>query len=460
MPLKPYTYKIFSPNNVTPQVLTPSMQNCKNFMATNGAAADFYLYVSSDVALIPKVFEVFYPHLDKLKNNLLLGSIGSLASDRSEPFFIPLSQDEFYEGVVQFPFVILSRRKLKVPPLEVLKRKSNVIVQEVVGYTTTYDFERIPKVIGELKVRSIPGISIVIPTCGKQKKSGKTFISECVKSLVESLEGQPYQIIIVFDGDEVPEYLNDLIFDSNLIDFVSFGEERFNFSKKVNLGVSSSKYDRILLLNDDTEVVTKNWNSISRNMQASTSAGIVGSLLIYEDSSIQHFGIRVGRGTCSNFLAGFPLDDPMIAKEIVTRQVSAVTGAWLLTSRKVWKEVRGFDEMLPNNFGDIDFCLRARAAGYKIIQTEAVTFLHFESQSRVTNVTADEFRYFQIRWNSSSPVDNFLPSLGQIPFLSGKSRNVSILRSALSLYLSQGGNALIRRALQRIKNRLLRDHEQ
>ena len=459
MRFKQYSYEIWSPNNVSPQVLTPSMQNSKSFTATGANTADFYLYVSSDVVLIPKVLEVFYPHLDKLKNNLLLGSIGFLTSDRSEPFFIPLPHDEFYKGVVQFPFVILSRRKLKVPPLEVLKNRNNLIIQEITGYTTAYGFERISRA-ADLKVRKVPGISIVIPTCGQLKKKGKTFISECVKSLVESLEGQPYQIIIVFDGDEVPGYLNDSIFDSNLIEFISFGDEKFNFSKKVNLGVLSSKYERILLLNDDMEVVTKNWNSISHSIQATTSAGILGSLLIYQNSSIQHFGIRVDRDAYSNFLAGLPLDDPIIAKEVVTRQVSAVTGAWLLTSKKVWREIHGFDEMLPNNFGDIDFCLRARAAGYKIIQTGDITFLHFESQSRVTNVAADELRYFQIRWNFSSPADNFLPSLGQIPVLTDKSRNISILRSALSLYLSQGGKAFTRRARQRTKNILLRDHKQ
>jgi hypothetical protein len=459
MRVKQYTYKIFSTNNISPQVLTSSMQNSKNFIATSGGAPDFYLYVSSDVTLIPKVLEVFHPHLNKLENNLLLGSIGFVASDRSEPFFIPLPQDEFYEGVIQFPFVMLSRRKLRVSPLEVLKHRSNIIVDEITGYTTASGFERVSKV-GEFNLKNVPGISIVIPTCGKLKKNGKTFISECVKSLVESLEGQLYQIIIVFDGVEVPEYLTDSIFDSELIEFVSFAEPRFNFSKKVNIGVLLSRYDRILLLNDDMEVVTRNWNFLSQNIQTTTSAGILGSLLIYEDSSIQHFGIRVGQDGYSNFLAGLPLDDPIIAKEVVTRQVSAVTGAWLLTSRKVWREIHGFDEMLPNNFGDVDFCLRARTAGYKIIQTGEVTFLHFESQSRVANVSADELKYFQIRWHSSLVVDNFLPTLGQISVKLGSSRSVSILRSALNIYIAQGSKGLILSVIQRFKKMLLRDHEQ
>jgi GT2 family glycosyltransferase len=435
------------------------MQNSRTFIATSGGTADFYLYVSADVVLIPRALEVFYPHLNKLKNNLLIGSIGFLASDRSEPFFIPLPQHEFYEGVEQFPFVILSRRKLEVPPLEVLKHKSNVLIPEITGYTTASDYKRNSQ-FHDFKIRNIPGISIVIPTCGQLNERGNTFLSECVKSLVESLEGELYQIIIVFDGDEVPRYLTDSIFDSNLIEFVSFTEPRFNFSKKVNLGVLSSKYDRILLLNDDMKVVTKNWNLISHNIEATTSAGILGSLLIYEDLRIQHFGIRVGRDGYSNFLAGAPLDDPKIAKEVVTRQVSAVTGAWLLTSRKVWSEIHGFDEMLPNNFGDVDFCLRARTAGYKIVQTGEVTFFHFESQSRVTNVLADEFRYFQIRWASSLTIDSFLPSLGQIPVYNRKSREVSILRRALDLYIAQGGKSLILRAIQRIKKMMLRDHEQ
>jgi GT2 family glycosyltransferase len=451
-----FTYQIFSTDNISPQGLMPFIQNSEYFIATNDSAADFYLYISSDVVLIPKALDLFRPYLDELKSNVLFGSIGRFDSDRSETFFIPKPQKEFYEGIVEFPYVMISRKKIKGIPHELLKLEGSKVIQEVVGYTSASRFKRIPKV-DDFGVSRIPGISIVIPTCGALNESGNSFISECVKSLVESLEDQLYEIIIVFDGSEVPVYLSDSIFNSNLIKLLSFNEPDFNFSKKVNLGVHISKFDRILLLNDDTKVLTKNWNSISRNIEIKTSASIVGALLLYENLKIQHYGVYVGSNNYYNFLSGLSLDDPLIAKEVVRRQVSAVTGAWLLTSRKVWKNIHGFDEMLPNNFGDVDFCLRAKAAGLKIVQTEEVSFLHFESQSRVADVSSDELRYFQIRWGAVSTFDDFLPSPRQIKTFIAVSQKVSLIRRALRIYLAGGHKVLASETKNFILKRISRN---
>ena len=449
VPSNQYTYQIHSINNISPQGLVPPIQNGKYFLAESSKAPDFHLYVSAEVALAPNALDMFYPYLDKLRGNVLFGSIGYLDSNRSELFFIPMPQKEFYEGIKEFPYVMISRKKITVSPIHLLELKNSRVIPEVVGYTSAFGFKKLPN-SNEIEKNNTPGISIVIPTCGKLNKSGKTFIVECVKSLIQSLGDDLYQIIVVYDGTDVPSYLSDSVFKSNSIEFVSFPEKKFNFSKKVNLGVRTSKFDRILLLNDDTKALTTNWNCISHSLEAKTSAGIIGALLFYDDFKVQHFGVTVGRGGYNNFLAGKSLDDPLISKEIVTRQASAVTGAWLLTSQKVWNEILGFDEMLPNNFGDIDFCLRARAAGYKVVLTPDISFFHFESQSRITDVSADELRYFQIRWASGLTDDKFLPSPAQISNFIEVSQKTSLLRRALKIYIAEGCRGLILRTENRI----------
>lgn len=435
----------------------PSIQNGKYFVAEGGKAPDFHLYVSPDVALAPNALDMFHPYLDKIKGNVLFGSIGHLDSDRSELFFIPMPQEEFYIGIEEFPYVMISRKKITVSPHRFLELKESRVIPEVVGYTSATSFKTLPK-SHEIKKYSTPGISIVIPTCGTLNKRGEPFVVECLKSVMESLGDDLYQIIVVYDGVKPPSYLSDSVFNSNSIECVSFPEENFNFSKKVNLGVLSSKFDRILLLNDDTKVLTTNWNRISHNVEATTSAGIIGALLLYEDFKVQHFGVSLGRSGYRNFLAGMSLDDPCISREVVTRQVSAVTGAWLLTSRKVWKEILGFDEMLPNNFGDLDFCLRARGAGYKIVQTKDISFFHFESQSRVSDVSADEFRYFQIRWAANLTDDKFLPSPAQISNSIEVSQKTSLLRRTLKIYIAEGCRGLILRTVNRIMKKTSRNH--
>jgi GT2 family glycosyltransferase len=113
--------------------------------------------------------------------------------------------------------------------------------------------------------------------------------------------------------------------------------------------------------------------------------------------------------------------------------------------------------MLPNNFGDIDFCLRAKAAGLKIVQTDEVSFLHFESQSRVADVSSYELRYFQIRWGAVSTFDDFLPSPRQIRTFTAGPQKVSAIRRALRIYLAGGHKVLASEAKNFILSKISRN---
>jgi GT2 family glycosyltransferase len=58
-----------------------------------------------------------------------------------------------------------------------------------------------------------------------------------------------------------------------------------------------------------------------------------------------------------------------------------VTGACLMTRRAVYNQVGGFDERMAVDFNDVDFCLRVRAAGYRIVFTPYARLYHHESAS-------------------------------------------------------------------------------
>jgi GT2 family glycosyltransferase len=81
------------------------------------------------------------------------------------------------------------------------------------------------------------------------------------------------------------------------------------------------------------------------------------------------------------------------------RNYSAVSGACLLTRRKVFQEVGGFDEeSLPDAFADVDLCLKMGRAGYLIVYTPFAKLYHYESTSWRCNVEAPEAEVIRQRW--------------------------------------------------------------
>ena len=64
------------------------------------------------------------------------------------------------------------------------------------------------------------------------------------------------------------------------------------------------------------------------------------------------------------------------------QNVSAVTGACLMVSKKCFDEVGGLDESLKVRFNDVDFCLKLLRAGYLNVFTPFAKLYHYESKSR------------------------------------------------------------------------------
>lgn len=158
----------------------------------------------------------------------------------------------------------------------------------------------------------------------------------------------------------------------------------FNYSAINNFGARYAKGEYILLLNNDTSVIEPDSLRCMLAQCQRDEVGIVGAKLLYDDDTVQHAGIIMGyQGVAGHAFTG--MGDEVygyFARAVLSQELSAVTAACLLTKRKVFDEVGGLDESFEVAFNDIDYCMKVRAAGYKIIYDPHAKLHHYEYKSR------------------------------------------------------------------------------
>ncbi|MFZ5548849.1 MAG: glycosyltransferase [Pseudomonadota bacterium] len=162
-------------------------------------------------------------------------------------------------------------------------------------------------------------------------------------------------------------------------------DEPFNWSRLNNRLAEASRGELLLFLNDDTRMLTRGWDTVLRGQLEDPQVGAVGARLLYEDMTVQHAGVRFGQegflghiavGQGPEAVEGFPASQ-------LTREVSAVTGAFLACRRDTWQRVGPFDEQhLAVTYNDVDWCVRVRRTGLKVLYAPALSLVHFESKSR------------------------------------------------------------------------------
>lgn len=226
---------------------------------------------------------------------------------------------------------------------------------------------------------SSPLISIIIAT-----RDAAILTKNCIDSIYTNSTYQNFEIILVDNGSVEEQSLS--FFQNYVNKYDNFKvirrECEFNYSYLNNEGVKYSSGEYILLLNNDTEVITKNWIEKMLGYASMDDVGPVGAKLIYEDGMIQHLGLYLGiGGVCQHRCYRYMPTEKIDQFHVVT-DLMAVTGACILVERKKYLSVGGLDETLPVGFNDIDFCIKLHKAGYKSIVHPRVVLYHYESKSR------------------------------------------------------------------------------
>jgi len=221
-----------------------------------------------------------------------------------------------------------------------------------------------------------PKVSIIIPS-----KDAYVHISRCLHSIFERTTYPNYEVIVVDNGTSDPLVLR--LFKESPVKVVPFNQA-FNYSRANNLGVATAEGDVIVLLNNDTEVLSPDWLEQMLFYLDDPDVAITGPMLIYPNRTVQHAGIILGlRGTADHAMRGYPSDANGYAGSLsCPRNVSAVTGACLMMRKDDYIRMGGLVEYYGTHYQDVDFCLRFLSAGKRIVYVPYAVLVHHEGATR------------------------------------------------------------------------------
>jgi GT2 family glycosyltransferase len=237
----------------------------------------------------------------------------------------------------------------------------------------------------------LPKVSIVVPT-----RDG-VYLHRCLDSLRFRTTYPNFDITVVDNGSLNYSVLEYLATNESWLKVIR-DESPFNYADINNRAVAQCDGELILLLNDDTEVLNGDWLHEMVSQVLQPHVGAVGAKLYYSDGLVQHAGVILGMlGIAGHALR---LNDRLSFADQgriqLPRSYSAVTAACMLVRREAWDQLGGMDAInLPVAFNDIDFCLRLREAGWRVIFTPFAELVHHESISRGSDIEGERAPHFE-----------------------------------------------------------------
>lgn len=247
-------------------------------------------------------------------------------------------------------------------------------------------------------------VTIVIPTRDKLH-----LLQECIELLDETVDWRWVKLVIVDDHSrdaDAVRYLERITQRNDLqcvVVRLPDPHAPFNYSRLVNAALPHLDTPLVLHLNNDVNALARGWLEEMVGWFTQADVGVVGAKLVFPDKTLNHTGIVVGPhgGLADTPFARVPEHEVDVAWHAAAREVSAVTGACLLTRSDLYRQLGGFDETAFGvAYNDVDYCLRVVAAGYRVIYTPQAKLMHWGSATR--GVTFDEAEH--VAWLRRYPL--------------------------------------------------------
>ena len=243
-------------------------------------------------------------------------------------------------------------------------------------------------IVGRWRIRyPIPegtDVSIIIASGGKEQ-----ILRNNIESIFEKTRFSNYEIVVIDNSkaDAIQTLVGSYGSGARPVRYIDHRNKPFNYSAINNRAAKACESKVLLFLNDDTAVISGDWLEAMVEQAARKEVGVVGAKLLYPEGKIQHAGVVMGLyDNCGHAFKGL---DGAVSHYFdfsdVIRNVSAVTGACLMTRRDVFWKVGGFDENdFAVAFNDVDLCLKIGGAGYRVVYTPYALLYHYEAFSKTS----------------------------------------------------------------------------
>jgi GT2 family glycosyltransferase len=250
-------------------------------------------------------------------------------------------------------------------------------------------------------------VTIVIPT-----RDRLDLLLPCIESLVATVDARYTTLLVVDDASANP--LNSTRLQQRQSEArlpcrvmrVERDGSAFNYAALMNKAAAEVDTPLMLHLNDDVEAIEVGWLEQMVGWFSMPQVGVVGARLIRPDGTLQHAGVILNarRGLPLHLFEGLDSSDPgYMERSQKAQNVSAVTGACLLTRTSLYQTLRGFDALnFAIQYNDIDYCLRASETGFRIVYEPSATLVHRTGASRQGTYSTHENRRFREKYGRLS----------------------------------------------------------
>lgn len=232
-----------------------------------------------------------------------------------------------------------------------------------------------------------PLVSVIIPVYNQVH-----YTYACLASILEHTKDVAYEILLADDvsTDATAEFGK---FAENVT--ICRNETNQGFLRNCNQAAKAARGKYLMFLNNDTQV-TQGWlSSLVTLIESDSGIGMVGSKLVYPDGRLQEAGgILWSDGSGWNYGR---MEDPEKPEYNYVKDVDYISGAAILLSNRLWKQIGGFDERFaPAYCEDSDLAFEVRKAGFRVVYQPLSKVIHFEGVSNGTDVGGSGLKRYQV----------------------------------------------------------------